>query len=728
MSISIRGISSGIDINGIIEELMHVERQPIRRKEAMIERNEQINALWFEVNNMLNTLKRTTTPLLSELTYTAPVPKSSNTDVLTARVSGNPVAGSYRFNVSNLATRHTVATAPSALGYRIASANEALGYFGSFYLGTGNSAEGISALTFDEADTGWIRGNIGSGFQAVVDGNAGTVYQLNPEDVNFAAGYEDAVKINVYLDAFVNASGEDALDDLQAYLTGKGWPEVNLTEPLFTIEEESPGVWVAYNQAGPPHTFAFLGDHPLGTFKLQGNIVDADDNVLAVNDFDFAIRDSVDESGLITVKETDSLTVIAQKINNKSSQTGISATVVMAGDNDYRMLLESSVEGKSGYIQAFDYTPLDASGEIKYGVDTVLNNIYLIDSSATTGAGTIYREGAETIEAEDAHFTLNGLSMTRGSNTFRNAVEGVEITLVGSGSSTLEVAADIDAAVEEIRLFVEAFNEVNAYLRRLQENEKGPLQGSSDLMRVERQLRSIVHGLVPDIPGSSHFNEALNYSGSGGVKASASGVYTGSDTAITLIYNASAGVWRYSGETFNSGDTIDGVTITLAGGAPANNDRLTLQVSPPSEPLSYTGLGAIGIMADDKEGVLGIDEIKLRAALSNDPESVYRLFAREAPRDPNGRARGAHGVAGQLDLAIGNMIGFNGFVQNRQDYFNSQIKQYEQRIEMLERRMEMREQRLVRQFTFMEQHIARIQEQTGLMASFEIMMNQQNER
>ncbi len=727
MSISVRGISSGLDINSIIEELMHVERQPIRRKEAMIERTEQINTLWFEVNNMLNTLKRAMNPLLSELTYSAPVPKSSNTDVLKARVSGEPVEGTYQFNVTQMATRHTVATAPPDIGSQVTSANEALGYFGSFNLGTGSSAEAISALTFDETDTSWIRGNIGSGFQVIVDGEEDTVYHLNPDLVNFAEGYEDAEKINVYLDSFVNANGEDALEDLQAYLADKGWPEIDLSEPLFTIEEESPGVWVAYNQAGPPHTFAFLGDHPLGTFKLQGNIVDTDDNVLAIDNFDFEIRDSVDESSLITVKENDSLAVVAQKINNKSNFTGVSASVVMAGDNDYRLLLESSVEGESGYIQAFDYTPLNEEGETKYGEDTILANLSLIDSAATTGAGTVYLEGAETIEALDAEFTLNGLSMTRSSNTFRNAVDGVEVTLTGVGLAILEVGADVDAAMEEISLFVEAYNEVNSFLRRLQEEEEGPLQGSSDLMRVERQIRTIIHGMVPDIPGSQHLNESFTPRGSGEATATGSGVYTGKDTEIKLIYNESAAEWRHLGKSFVSGETIDGVTITIEGGAPSNNDSLTLQVSPPSEPLAYNSLGSIGIMASDKEGFLGIDDNKLRAALIEDSESVYRLFAREAPRDPNGRARGPHGIAGQLDVAVGNMIGVNGFVQNRQNYFNRQIQQYEQRIEMLERRMEIREQRLIRQFTFMEQYIARIQEQTGLMATFGAMMNQQNE-
>ena len=125
--------------------------------------------------------------------------------------------------------------------------------------------------------------------------------------------------------------------------------------------------------------------------------------------------------------------------------------------------------------------------------------------------------------------------------------------------------------------------------------------------------------------------------------------------------------------------------------------------------------------------MLEIDDAKLRAALADDPESIFNLFGREAPRDENGRARGPHGIAGQMQNLVDNMLGFNGLVQSREAQLQRQIDQHQNRIEMLERRMEMREDRLVRQFTFMEQYIARIQEQTGLMASFEMMMQGGND-
>lgn len=732
MTLSVRGLSSGLDINGIIEELMNVERMPIRRKEVQIERTEQIGNLWREVNSALDTLKRTMPPLQNRLTYTAPVPVSGNEEVLKAIVSGMPSRGSHRFNVSQMATNHSIAMNPPSVGERISSTDTALGREGTFYLGTGRQPEGIDSLVFDSGNSSWLRGNFGAGFQAVVNGQAESLYTLSPTELVFTdtSGieggvneFEGAGKIKVYLSDFSLAAGGDGKEALEAYFAEKGWGGIDLeNEPLFTLQGDGNGGWEAVGQNGDE--FAFLGDHPLGTFNLRGEIVNDQDEVVAVNNFDFHIRDSVDETGFISIKESDSLLVIADKINNKSAETGVSASVVKANEGDYRLVLESAFEGREGFIQAFDYSPLNSAGETKYGTDAVLAGLNLLTGSSASGPSY----ALEPQEALDAQFTLNGLQMTRSSNNFTDVIDGLEVSLKGIGSSTLDVAPDIDAAVEEISLFVQAFNEVNSFLRRLQQEDEGPLQGSSDLMRMERQLRTLIHGQVPDLPGSSHLRDSLAYSGSGGVSAAASGSYTGTAQKIELIYNSSNNTWRHDGRNFNSGDEIHGVAISInPSGTPANNDTLVLNVSPPSEPLEYRSLSSIGIMSNDKEGILQVNDAKLREALSADAEGIFKLFAREAPTDASGRKTGADGLGVQMDSLLKNLIGPSGLVENRQNSLQREIRQYQDRIEMLENRMEMREQRLIRQFTFMEQYIARIQEQTGLMSSFEAMMQSQRE-
>jgi len=188
-----------------------------------------------------------------------------------------------------------------------------------------------------------------------------------------------------------------------------------------------------------------------------------------------------------------------------------------------------------------------------------------------------------------------------------------------------------------------------------------------------------------------------------------------------LNYHNATGTWRYNGETFNSGDTIDGVTINIGPGTPSTLSTLTLNVTAPSTPLGYNSLAAIGIRATDEAGLLTVDDAKLREALSADPYAIFTMFARDTG------AGSQNGLGVQMKSLVKQTIGTNGLVQSRQTQLQRQITQYQDRIESLERRMEIREARLVRQFTFMEQYIARIQEQTGLMTSFETMMNQQRE-
>ncbi len=724
MAISASGLISGLDVNNIIEELMHLERQPILRKEARIEQTEAIKELWREVNSALDTYQRTLTPLLDEKTYTAPVPKSSNEDVLTASIGGIPDEGTYRFDVTRLASYHSVAMDPPTAGQRIADPEAELGYNGTFFLGTGRQPEGVDFLQFTAETNQWLCGSFGAGFQAYISGEEEDVYYLEIDQLEFTEEMElgGAETIKVYMDSFTGDEGDDLTDELEDYYAEKGW-DVDLEEPLFEIRKEGED-WMAVNQNGDP--FAIAGDQPLGIFGLRGEIDDGDGDVLAVESFDFAIREEgdIDETALITLKEEDSLLTVAQRINQVSEETGVEADLVRVGDDDYRLTLESTVEGKEGFIQAYDFVPLGGESEEEYGTDRVLELLHLV-SPDSGAAGPDYL--LETQEALDAEFLYNGLKITRSSNTFNDVVSGVEVVLNGTGPATLEIAPEIDAAVEDISLFVEAYNEAHAFIRRLQDEDDGPLQGSGDLMRIERQLRTVIHGQVPDIPGSSHLKDSLTYSGTADVSAVASGEYTGTSNQIILEYRDRDGVrtWRHDGKDFQSGEEIHGVTIDIDQRTdPAHGDTLTLEVSPPSKPIKYHSLSAIGIMADDEEGVLRVDDAKLRQSLMEDADSVYRLFAREAPADPAGRGRGPDGVVRQMQNLVKTMIGPGGLVQNRERSLDRELQQYADRIEMIERRLETREQRLVRQFTFMEQYIARIQEQTGLMASFEAMHQQ----
>lgn len=342
MAVRFLGLSSGLDTNTIIDQLMQIERRPIRRSEARISLFEQQAQRWRDLNLSLDGLRSSLQPLLLPSTYNAFTVSSSSANVAAVAVSGPAQAGNYRVSVEQPATRHAVASNPAA-GASIAGADLALGLAGSFALGIASAPP---------------------------------------------------------------PSGAPA---------------------------ESPERW-------------------------------------------------------ITVQAGDSLTQIARRVNDLETVTGVRAMVVKAAAGDFRLLLESRVEGAQGQISFIHFQPQTPEEEATYGRDLILQHLAITDS-----AGQFTRELQAAL---DARLRLNGLEILRPVNTIADLIPGVTLTLKAAGETTVEAAPDLAPVIEAARGFVEAYNQANSMLRDLQDRETGPLQGDPLLMRLERQLRQIASAVL----------------------------------------------------------------------------------------------------------------------------------------------------------------------------------------------------------------------------------------
>ncbi|WP_195574042.1 flagellar filament capping protein FliD [Paenibacillus sp. 1001270B_150601_E10] len=101
--------------------------------------------------------------------------------------------------------------------------------------------------------------------------------------------------------------------------------------------------------------------------------------------------------------------------------------------------------------------------------------------------------------AENAKISVNGLDIESASNEIKGVIEGVTITALKEGSSSMvTVAKDADKVVEQVKKFIDAFNEVRKMIRDNTGKEK-PLQGDSTLRSLDMELTDWVTGLVgPD--------------------------------------------------------------------------------------------------------------------------------------------------------------------------------------------------------------------------------------
>ena len=135
---------------------------------------------------------------------------------------------------------------------------------------------------------------------------------------------------------------------------------------------------------------------------------------------------------------------------------------------------------------------------IVQGKNTGLENDVTLSFSVTDGGSNPFPGGGDVVQAAaDAQFTVNGLSLTRSSNTVSDAIPGVTLSLLKEGgvSSTVNVTSDSSAIKDNIKSLVNAYNAV-AKIARDQfslngaTGRQGALAGDSTVRTAISRLRN----------------------------------------------------------------------------------------------------------------------------------------------------------------------------------------------------------------------------------------------
>ncbi|HHU68883.1 MAG TPA: flagellar filament capping protein FliD [Thermoanaerobacterales bacterium] len=138
------GIISGLDTHTLIDQLMQIERQPIATMEARRKIYTHRKNLWNEINTSLLSLKNRAYELTKGNIFEKMSAISSDENVATAKADKKALPGTYRIEVSNLATNHSVS------GNRVNDIYESLGLAGEFTIKNGNES---AVITVDSGDS-----------------------------------------------------------------------------------------------------------------------------------------------------------------------------------------------------------------------------------------------------------------------------------------------------------------------------------------------------------------------------------------------------------------------------------------------------------------------------------------------------------------------------------------------------------------------------------------------
>lgn len=435
-TISSPGIGSGLDIKGIVAQLVELEKKPLEKIMAKAETTQSKITTFGQLKSLVDALNTAVSKLTSVSGWNAVSAASSKAEIATATAIGGTQPTNFDLKVQSLATARSTVSEGFA-------ANAIIGSGTLKFTVAGKTTQVNIAATDKLADVASKINGSGAGVTATImtDPSSG-------EQRLMLRGKETGT---------VNDFALEVTDNDGNLMDNSGLSRLKL--------EATP-----HQTLGPVITSGVAPGS--GTLHIQvagGAVVD------------------------VAIDSDDELAEIAQKIND--ADAGVTAEVEDDGMGNLRLKL-TGTEGGAGKTFTVTVTDDDATNDDANGLSM------LATSQATT---TQTASGAIQNQAPtDAMITINGISASSSTNTFNNVVAGVTLTVSkvteANESVTITITKDSDAAKENIKAFVEAYNAINTELNELTKYDPatgvaGLLQGDSTTLALQSALRTAVQAV-----------------------------------------------------------------------------------------------------------------------------------------------------------------------------------------------------------------------------------------
>ncbi|MDX1734737.1 MAG: flagellar filament capping protein FliD, partial [Halioglobus sp.] len=202
------------------------------------------------------------------------------------------------------------------------------------------------------------------------------------------------------------------------------------------------------------------------------------------------------ERGVATItidSSNNTLEGVRDAIN--AAEVDVNATIVNDG-NGFRLLLSSQQTGLENSIEISVDDTGDGNSTDAAGLSALAFN------SAATNL-------SQTVAAQDANFTVNGLPISTPENVANDVIEGIDLTLKDVSGATpinVSVSEDTEALKELITGFIDGFNSFVTTTNALTafdvaSGTGGPLQGDFSVRSISGQLRQVLTNAVEGFDG-----------------------------------------------------------------------------------------------------------------------------------------------------------------------------------------------------------------------------------
>lgn len=268
-------------------------------------------------------------------------------------------------------------------------------------------------------------------------------------------------------------------------------------------------------------------------------------------------------SGVKTVtidSSNNSLQGMRDAIN--AADIGVTASIINDGSaTPYRLVLSSANMGAANSLK------ISASG------DATVSALLANDPTAGAATGALGQNLTESVTALNANLKVNGIAVSKNSNTVSDVIPGVTLSLakLTTAPITLTVAQDTASTIKSVNNFVTAYNTLSQNLTDLSaynaSTKKGAvLQGDATVRNLQAKLRAVLN-----TPGGG----ALSSLSQIGVTFQRDGSLAVDSTKLNSViqsnYGDIAGLFAATGKTSDSLVTYNSATSSTRPGSYALN-------------------------------------------------------------------------------------------------------------------------------------------------------------
>lgn len=453
MTSSISGLGAGIDLSGVVTQLMQVERAPEQTMNTARLASLSRQTSWTTIGSKLTSLQTAAAALDTSSAAASSTASSADNGVLTATAGPGAQLGSFGVIVDNLATAQQLRTGALSTPGLLVGPGQAV-------LSAGLTPIGATGVT--------VSGTTSSGSHTIEVQTASQparVYAAAAPALDFSGGNDVTVTLADGTSRSVTLAGSYAdtnalLTDLNAQLSGVATAQVVAGQLELASRDEGSDATLSVSGSAAA-ALGFSTTTGTGTdarISLDGGAATVVTHLDGSTPIDLGNGVTLTSSGHldlgkanVNVVRTDDTTTVTDLVGMiNASGSPLSASLVNTGDGStapYRLVLTANASGTAGSVT------LDTSGINVLAPDQLTH----------------------VVDAVDAHLRVGGSTVTRSSNSITDLVPGVTLNLVHASANagtpdatptTVSVTRDPASTASKVQTFVDAINAVISEIKK----------------------------------------------------------------------------------------------------------------------------------------------------------------------------------------------------------------------------------------------------------------------